>query len=617
MRQILFIIYWGFLICTTIGAAAQPNFSMKVSATQLNLNESFELKLLVENAKKIQFINPPSLKDFIIISGPTRESGSDETNGISAPYVAISYQLQPRRKGKFYLNSSKAQADGIELKSLPISVTVGVPELTSTNALGSTVREPNTNLDLPTVASYEDLVIKKGEAVAQKTRDNIFVEAQSTRKQCYVGEPVEVFYKVYTRLKSETNTVKSPSLNGFSVIDVIEAGSTEFNQEQFHGRTFNVYTLRRAQIYPMQAGNLAIDPMEVDNQIQFVKDDYLLQHIPEAKELMRTFSTSDLPAEAVQIEKLPLKSNALALEVKPLPMQGQPAQFSGAVGHFTIQAICSTTTIHQQESIEVFVTIGGQGNMQLLSLPDLKWPEGMLVSEPQVQDSINNQTVPLSGKRTFKFTVSFEHAGAFQFPAIPFSFFDPEAANYHTLSTTAIPFQVDAVTANDSVVVGKDRSLSTRIFDQMFTNRLWIIGPLVFLVLLFLGLWVRRETKKQQKNQQEILPQAEIAPEEQSEKETQQDPFERAESLLYEENSKAFYAALKEALLQVFFKKNHLPSYTAIPELLAQWQLNGASSTQVAQFCDWLKEIDLQLYTPFPNDELKLTLLVRAKELIA
>jgi hypothetical protein len=176
---------------------------------------------------------------------------------------------------------------------------------------------------------------------------------------------------------------------------------------------------------------------------------------------------------------------------------------------------------------------------------------------------------------------------------------------------------VDAVTANDSVVVGKDRSLSTRIFDQMFTNRLWIIGPLVFLVLLFLGLWVRRETKKQQKNQQEILPQAEIAPEEQSEKETQQDPFERAESLLYEENSKAFYAALKEALLQVFFKKNHLPSYTAIPELLAQWQLNGASSTQVAQFCDWLKEIDLQLYTPFPNDELKLTLLVRAKELIA
>ena len=69
--------------------------------------------------------------------------------------------------------------------------------------------------------------------------------------------------------------------------------------------------------------------------------------------------------------------------------------------------------------------------------------------------------------------------------------------------------------------------------------------------------------------------------------------------------------------MQQFFKKNYLPSYTAIPELIAQWQFNGATTSQVAEFRDWLKDIDLQLYTPFPNDDLKLSLLIRAKELIA
>ena len=41
--------------------------------------------------------------------------------------------------------------------------------------------------------------------------------------------------------------------------------------EKYNGRMYNVYTLRKVQLYPLQAGTVAIDPLVAKNKVTFYK----------------------------------------------------------------------------------------------------------------------------------------------------------------------------------------------------------------------------------------------------------------------------------------------------------------------------------------------------------
>lgn len=78
-------------------------------------------------------------------------------------------------------------------------------------------------------------------------------------------------YNLYSRLKSETKLVKNPSFNGFSVIDLQQPNATDYAQRNINGREFNVYTIRKVQLYPLQAGTFQLEGASLDNQVQFLK----------------------------------------------------------------------------------------------------------------------------------------------------------------------------------------------------------------------------------------------------------------------------------------------------------------------------------------------------------
>jgi hypothetical protein len=145
-------------------------------------------------------------------------------NGVTKQYIGITYLLRPKSTGKFTIASATAKADGKTLKSN--SVTLVVTKNASGNAPSSSVPgfgslSPFTE---PTVRSdFNDFIIKKGENLSDKIQKNIFIKVDVNKNSCYVGEPVVVTYKLYTRLKSESSITKNPSFNGFSVIDLLTA----------------------------------------------------------------------------------------------------------------------------------------------------------------------------------------------------------------------------------------------------------------------------------------------------------------------------------------------------------------------------------------------------------
>ena len=105
---LLTLLFTGHLVM------AQVKFSATVSSAQISKNEFVQLRLLVENAKEVQQITPPDLKNFILVSGPSQESGMTSINGEVKQYIALNYILKPKSAGNFTIPPAYAKADGKE-----------------------------------------------------------------------------------------------------------------------------------------------------------------------------------------------------------------------------------------------------------------------------------------------------------------------------------------------------------------------------------------------------------------------------------------------------------------------------------------------------------------------
>lgn len=106
-----------------------------------------------------------------------------------------------------------ARVNGATIKSQPIKLKV----------LSGAAAPPRHNQRLPipiTDAAYDDYLLQPGEDLRKKIDRNLFIRVEADKTSCFVGEPVVATYKLYTRLKSESNIVKSPAFNGFSVVEL-------------------------------------------------------------------------------------------------------------------------------------------------------------------------------------------------------------------------------------------------------------------------------------------------------------------------------------------------------------------------------------------------------------
>ena len=357
-------------------AGAQVKYKASVVPSQINKDEYATLRLEIDNSSSVQQFRPPSFKDFNVVSGPNQEMGSTSVNGVSRVYMAISYVLQPKHAGKFTLGESAIMVSGKEYKCGSVNLTV---RNESGRTKSGQAPPPLSSLfmDVPPPAAaprenYTDYILKQGENVAEKVSRNMQLRVETNKTSCYVGEPVVATYKLYTRLKSESKMTKAPSFNGFSVIDLMKPDESEESREKLNGREYNVYTVRKSQLYPLQDGNIELETATLDNRIVFIKDGNGAQ-----RNIESFFNGYPVDPESVINQTVSLSNKPLSINVKPLPDAGKPAGFNGAVGKFEITAMLEKNTFGSDESGKLMVTIYGAGNLQLVTAPEVHWPQGM------------------------------------------------------------------------------------------------------------------------------------------------------------------------------------------------------------------------------------------------
>ncbi len=601
-----------FLLVAGHTAMAQIKFSATASAQQIAKNEFVQLRLTVENGKEVQQITPPDFKNFTVVSGPNQESGMTMINGDVKQYISLNYILKPKGPGNFTIAAATAKADGKELKSNAVSVQVS-NTLAANGGGGNNVNSPFAGInpfeDAAPQRPFNDNILRKGENAAEKVNKNIFIKLELDKTSCYVGEPIVATYKLYTRLKSESNLVKNPSFNGFSVIDLQMPDNVSYKREKVNGREYNVYIIRRAQLYPLQAGNLELEPAEIENNVTFIKEEYANRQQALMDDVFREFAEATIPAEGIESHKVTLQSKPASVTVKPLPDANTPASFKGAVGNFAIEDMLEKNNFTTDDAGKLMIVVNGEGNLQLVNAPDVQWPQGFEAFEPSTTDDFIKTTVPVSGRKIITYSFTIEQAGNYTLPAIKFSYFNPKQGRYKTDSTKPIAFTVTKGTGKKAApAVTVIKKEPENLLNKFIGNRRWVISLVAVLILCGLIFWLKRDTKKEkiiaanklkiaEKNIEEEGIINAIAIEEKN-------WLAKAEELLHGENNPAFYNELNFSLKSYLSKKLNLPIETInkknITEQLDKKNISINTSIQLQQV---MNNIELQLYAPFAEKE--------------
>ncbi|HQW82971.1 MAG TPA: BatD family protein, partial [Ferruginibacter sp.] len=596
---------------TSFVVNAQVKFTASVSSSEISKDDLVQLKLMVENAKEVQQINPPNLKDFTIVSGPNQESGMSMVKGVVKKYIALSFVLKPKATGNYIIPSALAKADGTNFKSNPVSIKVTASATNSNANTGAApFVSPFSNFDPfaepAPPAEYKDYILKKGENPVDKINKNMFVRSEVDKNSCYVGEPVVATFKLYTRLKSESNLIKNPSFNGFSVIDLQQPNDMNFHVEKFNGREYNVYTLRKAQLYPLMPGNLDVGIAQIENNVHFIKAGYANQQGDLFNDLLKDFAGAGIPAEGMEDHKVILQNKPLSILVKPLPEQNKPVNFKGAVGKFDIITKVEKETFTTEDAGKLAIVISGQGNLQMINAPNVNWPVDIEGFDSKATDNINKNTVPVSGRKIFEFPFTVSKAGSYQLPAVEFVFFDSENATYKTVSSKPITITVTKSTGKQKNIVTNDNPAPENNFlTRFFNNRLRVVSVVASLIIICLIFWLKLDSRKEKKAN--IIKLEELNTIEKPIEEiieSQHNPLELAEEQLLKEDGKAFYMALNEGLKKYLSKKFSIaPEELDKKKIIEQVDKKGIANETAMQLYNLIDEIEFELYTPIAHTE--------------
>jgi BatD DUF11 like domain len=475
MKRLLLI---SILTVTLKALPAQVSFTTLVTQGPVVEGESFQVQYVLDNLGKDDEFFQPDFKNFKFISGPNFYDAS--AYGADGPRKLknVVYTLVALKPGKFIVPGASARINGQIMRSDNALVEVITKADAITKGILQEIHRPDGEYSLD-----------PGEDPYDKMRKNLFLKILVDKKDCYVGQPVTATFKLYSRLHSKSDIVKNPGLYGFTVQDMIGLNDNLTSNEKINGKTFDVHTIRKVQLYPLRAGSFTIDPMEVQNTVDFSKSTV---HDKTEQEIIEGIVPDmDAKAKNTAVFENSMSTSPVVIHVKPVPSANRPAEYNGATGKFSITTALLKRELARNEEGDLVITITGRGNFTQLSAPSIQWPSGLEGFDPVVTDSLDHTQAPLKGKREFRFRFTSSKAGSYNLPVVHFAYFDPDSNHFRSLVTSPLTVIIDnrenahqAIKPNAPMAGGHG-----------FRPVIWI-SALVLLIALAMGLTILRGQNK-------------------------------------------------------------------------------------------------------------------------
>ena len=392
---------------------------------------------------------------------------------------------------------------------------------------------------------------------------------------------------------------------------MIDPASDVSTVENVNGKSFTVHIIRKAQLIPLQAGTIDLDPVEIDNTVHFVKADGHQRHRSSnpLQDLLDRFSDEDVLGNHVE-QNISLESKPVAVIVKPLPIEKRPDNFNGAVGQFTIQASVDKKNISAEDAAVLKLTVKGSGNLSVVNAPPVQWPAGVESYAGTTKEEINKTIAPLAGSKTFEFNFIPSGPGKYTIPSISFPYFDPATASYKTTSTP--PFEIDVTAVNtkkpssgsSSNLSRENKSSDHSIINLVGQHLAWLFAVVI---LCGLATYLGWQNFRLRKSSRELILEKETAveskPVEMEVISAPPDPLKNARQFLDAGDSRQFYSALNHAIWKALTEKLNLPgSEWNKHNIVLHLQSEGWSQEVTRLLENTLNECEIRIYSPYTSE---------------
>lgn len=472
MKHLKSIIVILMLAVTNAAAFA---LSFRVEAPQqVVVGQKFSVTFQLVNAPSTPAGNPaiPSIQNCKLLFGPgiSQSSSYQNINGheSSSSTIGYTYSYKAEKAGTVTIGAAKMHVGGRSLSTKPIKLQILPPDRSAQRGTQSSVQA----YDIDTQTADKPVSGK-----------DVFIRIVLSKPTAYEQEGVLCSIKLYTKYQvSKFITNVQPAYNGFMAEEVPVTLQGRF--ESVGGENYFAYIIKQSVLFPQQTGKLTISSGSYDLTVQ----------------QFETINTSFGRMRSPVDKTIKVNSNTASINVMPLPSP-RPADFSGAVGRFSVTRALTSKKIRTNEAATIKLIISGQGNLKSLTPPKFGFSSQFDQYDPQTAVTASPSGATLSGKVTVDYTFVPQSVGQFAIDGTSFTYFDLNSHQYRTIKVDGFNLNVEkgsasnAVKYNDAVMKdilpmetgGLDLSKSHgSIFGEWYTIIYYIVLLLAFAIVLFI-----------------------------------------------------------------------------------------------------------------------------------
>lgn len=491
LNSILFVLF----ACTVAAFGQDISISATADKTAVSLGEQIQVVVqLVANKRLSGNFTPqvPKNDDFDVVSTNQNQNQSSSitlANGKMTQTVNITYLfyyvISPKKTGAFTFPALSCTVDGATYSTNPFAITVGKEQAQAqASEVSASLTVSKKNLYKGEQALLTVRVAQKANAQVQLNEQGfggMFDKLEKEMSKDFAAS------RLFTQLKGVHEVV-----NGERIFSV----KAQYSLVPLSTGLLTIPGVPFAYIALKQVRSRGGDPF----------DDF--------------FGGNPFFGGGVQQVQRSVMSNGLSIQVSPLPPA--PAGFTGAVGTFTMNASADPRQVPAGDPVTVSILF--KGNTRPNSMPEITMPQlaDCEVFPPEKHVSVDTTPNGIMCQKAYKYLVVPKQEGTTVIPALTWTYFDPVARVYKTLSSEPVTVvvtkgksgqasQTRYLTQEEIRQVGQDiRYIKTgvtlkRQTDQPYKDLVFfVLFPLPFLIALFSFLY-KVQSERYEKDSSLIL----------------------------------------------------------------------------------------------------------------
>jgi hypothetical protein len=417
------------LIFASAAFAAPPSVTTQLEPGEIALGQSAQLTITTSGDGN-DAVSPPAVPGLEFVS-VGQSSQMESINGVTSSTTSETYEVIPQRAGKFTIPALSRGSQALVLFVRPSGAAAG-------NNSGASSLPPPAASGL---SSGQTSLTQDGAA---------FVRLRLPKRELYVGETVPVDIQVGVRAGLAASINGLPTLNGDAFMLNKLSSKPEQTQEMIDGQPYSVMTWHSA-LAVVKPGEFSLS-VETPLTVRMRAAPRRRMPVPNGMFNDPMFGDAfndsffqDFFGGTTEKE-ITVASQAEALKVLPLPTEGRPAGFGGAVGNFEVTSELSAASSAAGDPLTLRLKVTGSGSFDRVNSSMLGAVDGWKTYPPTAKFEPAD-SAGYSGEKDFEQAVIPMQAGRQTVPAVAFNFFDPDTRQYETKLTAPLVVEVSPASA--------------------------------------------------------------------------------------------------------------------------------------------------------------------------